>query len=331
MIRSERTRRTGPAALRSLAVAAAYYASGGLGLIPGVAVHGAAVTPLWPPTGIALSALILLGPGVWPGIALGSLCVVSTLSDSVSVLTCVVVAGNTLAPVCSYLMLRRAGFRRELDRLRDGFVLVFLGALVGMTISATVGTCMLVVDDDLPLRGFWPVWTAWWSGDAMGVLVVTPLLLTVRAARMPRADDRWGEACLLGVAAVAVSLVATRTSLEMIYLVFPLLVWAALRFQLAGSAPCAFLVSVMAAVAGVQGVGPFVGHSVLHVMVNLAVFNGCVALTALLLAAVVTEQSNIRRRIEQACEELADVVERLAPGRENAAWPSRPEDEHGSL
>ncbi|MFB6984950.1 MASE1 domain-containing protein [Streptomyces sp. NPDC056304] len=333
MIRSERTRRASSAALRILALAAVYYLAGGLGLIRGVSVHGEVVTPLWPPTGIALSALFYLGPRVWPGIALGSLCVISTLDDSVSFLTAVVVAGNTLAPVCSYLILRRAGFRRELDRLRDGLMLVFLGALGGMTISATVGTWMLVLDDHLPLSGFWPVWTAWWSGDAMGVLVVTPLLLVMRRARMPRITDRWIEASALAAASVTVSLVATRSSLAMIYLVFPLLIWAALRFQLAGSAPCAFLVSVLAVVAGTQGVGPFEGHTLLHVMVNLAVLNGSVALTALLLAAVVTEQSNIRRSIEHACEELADLVERLAPGRAapTAAWTSRPEDEPDGL
>ncbi|MFE7358089.1 MASE1 domain-containing protein [Streptomyces sp. NPDC057543] len=328
---SERTIGTASAALRLLTVAAAYYLAGGLGLIRGVSVHGAIVTPLWPPTGIALGALLFLGLRAWPGIALGSLSVIATLSDSVSLLTVVVVAGNTLAPVCSYLILRRAGFRRELDRLRDGVVLVFLGALAGMVVSATVGTCMLVVDDNLPLSGFWPVWTAWWSGDATGVLVVTPLLLVLRTVRMPRATDRWIEASALAVASVAVSLVATRTSLAMIYLVFPLIIWAALRFRLAGSAPCAFLVSVLAVVAGTQGVGPFEGHSILHVMVNLAVFNGSVALTALLLAAVVTEQSNIRLRIQRACEELAEVVERLAPGRSPGRWPSRPDDEPDGL
>ncbi|MCX4784856.1 MASE1 domain-containing protein [Streptomyces sp. NBC_01221] len=328
---SERTIATASAVLRVLAVAAAYYLAGGLGLIRGVSVHGAVVTPLWPPTGIALGALLFLGLRAWPGIALGSLSVVATLSDSVSLFTVVVVAGNTLAPVCSYLILRGAGFRGELDRLRDGVVLVFLGALAGMVISATVGTCMLVVDDNLPPSGFWPVWTAWWSGDAMGVLVVTPLLLVLRSVRMPRATDRWIEASALAVASVAVSLVATRTSLAMIYLVFPLIIWAALRFRLAGSAPCAFLVSVTAVVAGTQGVGPFEGHSILHVMVNLAVFNGSVALTALVLAAVVTEQSNIRLRIQRACEELAEVVERLAPGRSPGGRPARPDDEPDGL
>ncbi|MFC5915143.1 MASE1 domain-containing protein [Streptomyces pulveraceus] len=326
MIRSERTRRTAVAVLRVLAVTAAYYAAGGLGLIREVSIHGAVVTPLWPPTGIALGALIYLGLGAWPGIALGSLLVVATLSGSVTPSTFVVVAGNTAAPVCSCLILRRAGFRRELDRLRDGVVLVFLGALAGMVISATVGTGMLLLDGKLPVSAFWPVWAAWWSGDAMGVLVVTPLLLVLRRLRMPRATDRWVEASALLIVSVVVALVATRSSMAMIYLVFPLLIWAALRFQLAGTAPCAFLVSVLAAIAGTEGVGPFHGQTILHVMVHLTVLNGCVALTALLLAAVVTEQSNIRRRIERACEELAEVVDHLAPGRAAAAWPSPPED-----
>ncbi|MGW2844824.1 MASE1 domain-containing protein [Streptomyces sp. NPDC001274] len=326
MIRSERTGRTAATVLRVLAVAAAYYAAGGLGLIEQVSVHGAVVTPLWPPTGIALGALVLLGPGVWPGVALGSLLVVATLSGSVTPSTFVVVAGNTAAPLCSYLMLRRAGFRSELDRLRDGVVLVFLGALAGMTVSATVGAGMLLIDGELPQSGFWPVWAAWWSGDAMGVLVVTPLLLVLRRARLPRAGDRWGEASALAVVSVVVSLVATRSSLSMICLVFPLIVWAALRFQLAGSAPCGLLVSVLAAAAGTEGAGPFEGLAIVHVMVSLAVFNGCVALTALLLAAVVTEQLTVRHRIERACEELAEVVDQLAPGRAAAAWPPRSGD-----
>lgn len=327
VIRSEKTRRTAVAVLRILAVAAAYFVAGGLGLIRQVSIHGAVVTPLWPPTGIAVSALLLLGPRIWPGIALGSLLVIPTLSGTVTPSTVVVVAGNTLAPVCACLILRRVGFRTELDRLRDGVVLVFLGAMAGMAISATTGTAMLVADDKLPLSGFWSVWAAWWAGDAMGVLIVTPLLLVLRRVRMPRATDRWAEAGALLVVAVVGTLVATRSPLSMIYLVFPILIWAALRFQLAGSAPCALLVSVLAVVAGTDRVGPFAGHSILEIMVNLTVLNGAVALTALLLAAVVAEQQNVRRRIERACEELADVVDHLAPGRSAAAWPSRARDE----
>ncbi|PZT73535.1 MULTISPECIES: MASE1 domain-containing protein [unclassified Streptomyces] len=327
MIRSEKTRRYLVAVLRVAAVAVVYYGSARLGLLRQVTVQGAVVTPLWPPTGVALGALLCLGVRVWPGIAIGSLVVVTALSGTVRPATAVTVAASTLAPLCAYLMLRRAGFRVELDRLRDGIVLVFLGGMLPMVISATAGAGMLVADGKLASADFWSVWAAWWAGDAMGVLMVTPVLLVLRRVRPPRLSDRWVEAGALSVVAVAVAVVATRSTLSMVYLVFPILIWAALRFQLAGTAPCALLVSVLAVLAGTAGNGPFQEHTMVEVMISLTVLNGAVSLTALLLAAVVTEQDNVRRRIESACEELAEVVDQLAPGRSATAWPSRAQDE----
>ncbi|MFJ8861621.1 MASE1 domain-containing protein [Streptomyces sp. NPDC102451] len=329
MIRSEETRRRAVIVLQMLGIAAAYYASGRLGLVRQVQVQGSVVTPLWPPSGIALASLLYLGIRIWPGIALGALLTVNALSDGLTFWGLAITAGSTLAPLCSFLALRAVGFRPELDRLRDGVALVFLGALGGMVISATVGTTVQMLSGALSAAHFWPVWSAWWAGDAMGVLMVTPLLLVLRKARMPRADDRWTEAVALAVVAVTATTLATRSPLSMIYLLFPVLVWAALRFQLAGSAPCALLMSVMAIVAGTEGVGPFADHSVLEVMLNLCVLNGCVALTALLLAAIVTEHNNIRHETEVACEELAALVEELAPGPPGKARPDGPPSGQG--
>ncbi|MFE4450176.1 MASE1 domain-containing protein [Streptomyces sp. NPDC056796] len=314
MIRSEVTRRRAVLVLRMLGITAAYYASGRLGLLRQVTVESSVVTPLWPPSGIAVAALLYLGLRIWPAIALGALLTVIAMSDGLTVWGVAIAAGSALAPVCSFLALRGVGFRTELDRLRDGVALVFLGALGGMIISATVGAGIQLLNGALSADKFWPVWSAWWAGDAMGVLMVTPLLLVLSRVRMPRRDDRWAEAVTLAVVAVATTAVATRSSLSMIYILFPVLIWAALRFQLAGSAPCALLMSVMAIVAGTESIGPFADHSVLEVMLNLCILNGCVALTALLLAAIVTEHNNIRHETELACEELAALVEELAPG-----------------
>ncbi|MGW7363455.1 MASE1 domain-containing protein, partial [Streptomyces sp. NPDC054841] len=206
VVRTQEIRRFGTVVLLMLAVAAAYYAAGRVGLTLQVVIEGAIVTPLWPPTGIALSCLLWFGLRIWPGIALGTLLVILAISPfrpfSLGIL-----AGNSLAPVCAYLMLRRVGFRTELDRLRDGLALVFLGALAGMLISATVGAGVLVLAGVLAPDSFWPVWSAWWAGDAMGVLVVTPLLLVCRTARMPVgvSPARWAEAACLAVSVTAVA------------------------------------------------------------------------------------------------------------------------------
>ncbi|MEV8533061.1 MASE1 domain-containing protein [Streptomyces sp. NPDC051211] len=308
-----------------LAVAVAYYAAGRIGLLQRVVVDGAMVTPLWPPTGIALACLLWMGLGIWPGIALGTYLSIERISEFDPV-DLGIVAGNTLAPVCALLLLRRAGFRVELDRLRDGAALVFLGGLLPMLISATVGTVTLMLTGDMTLADAWPVWAAWWAGDAMGVLVLTPLLLVLPRARMPEDPLRVAEAMAMGLIAVVVTLVATRSSLSLLFFVFPMLIWAAVRFQLAGSAPCTLLVSVLAISAAIDRVGPFADRSLLEIMVNLQALNGAAALTGLLLAALVTEQNNIRMRIEQAVEDLAEVVQHLSPGGRPADGGRPPPD-----
>ncbi|MFG2874435.1 MASE1 domain-containing protein [Streptomyces sp. NPDC048337] len=312
MVRTEEWRRLSGTPLWILGVSVAYYVTGRIGLLQQVVVEGAAVTPLWLPTGIALACLLWAGLRIWPGIALGTYFVIERIS-SFHVADLGIMTGNTLAPVCAYLLLRRVGFRVELDRLRDGVALVFLGGLLPMLISASVGTWVLVLAGDMAPARFWPVWAAWWAGDTMGVLVVTPLLLVLRRARLPRETYRLGEAAALAVTAVAVAVVATRSSLSVLFLVFPLLIWAAVRFQLAGSAPCALLVSVLANSAATEHAGPFAHHTLFEVMVNLQALNGAAALTGLLLAALVTEQNNIRLKIEQVCEDLAELVDQLGP------------------
>ncbi|MFF3084662.1 MASE1 domain-containing protein [Streptomyces nojiriensis] len=317
MVRTEGWRRLPAALLPILAVAVAYYLGGLIGLYQRVIVNDAEVTPLWLPTGIAVTSLLWLGLRAWPGIAIGTYLTIEQITDF-DLPGLIIVAGNVLAPVCAYLMLRRAGFRTEMDRLRDALALVFLGGLLPMLISATIGTCTLVLTGDLPTSQFWPVWAAWWAGDAMGVLVLTPLLLVLRRlapVRRHREGYRAVEAAALVVASVAVTLVATRSPLSLLFLVFPLIIWAAVRFQLAGSAPITLLVSVLTIAAATAHEGPFAHHTLFEIMINLQGLNGAAALTGLLLSALVTEQNNVRLKIEQVCDDLAELVEQLAPGK----------------
>ncbi|MFI9803289.1 MASE1 domain-containing protein [Streptomyces sp. NPDC052301] len=317
--RHARLRRAGVAALEICAVAALYFGSAKAGLQQQL-VRGQ-VTPLWPPSGIALASLLLRGPRVWPGIALGAFLVNVSLGPSLPAVLGIVV-GNTLAPVCSYVLLRRTGFREELDRLRDALALIFLGAFTGMLVSATTGAGILALAGALRPADFWPTWSVWWTGDAMGVLVVTPVLLVLRSAHLPRAAprSRWVEALLLVAATVAVGYLETGR-VPLLFLAFPLLIWAAFRFQLAGAAPCALAVSVSAIVAAAEGSGPFTGHDLLTSMITLQAFNGSAALTALLVGTVISERNETQREIAQACRQLAAMATKLAAGDYSPMFP----------
>lgn len=311
-------------ALQTLAVAACCYAGGRLGLLYELTVDGSVVSPVWPPTGVAVASLLLFGPRCWPGITLGALLVLVRLT-SLEWSSLGVLLGATVAPLCAYLLLRRAGFRTGLGRLRDCLSLVFLGGFAAMLISSTTGALVLLGTGDLPAGRFWPVWLAWWVGDAMGVLLVAPVLLILPRARSPVHWRRWKEA--LGLAAVAGVLVpfATHGSDSLLFSVQPLLIWAALRFELPGSMLCALFASLLATDAATERAGTFAHLSDLQVMVSLQAFNAAAALTSLLLSAVITEQHNTRRSVERACQELVEVLEHLTAGE--SALPGRPQRE----
>ncbi|MCX5252157.1 MASE1 domain-containing protein [Streptomyces sp. NBC_00201] len=306
-------RRPAVFALQALTVAACYYAAGRLGLLRQLVVGDAVVTPIWPPMGVAVACLLLFGLRAWPGIALGALFVVMSIT-SLQPAVIGTLVGNTAAPVCAYYMLCKVGFRTDLARLRDGVALVFLGALTATLVSATVGAGLLVLTGKLATQSFWLVWSAWWAGDAMGVLIVTPVLLVLYGARRQPLTPRWKEAVGLTLVACVLVPFATHSAVSLLFLVYPLLIWAALRFRLAGSMLCALFASVMATIAATDQVGPFAGIPRIQVMIKLQAFNGAMALTALLLSAVITEQFNTRNSVEQACQELVEVLEHLTAG-----------------
>jgi signal transduction histidine kinase len=272
--------------LQLTVVALAYWFAAGVSLKLAL-VHGQ-VTPIWPPTGIALVAILVLGGRVWPAVFLAALAVNLPIGPS-PLGAAAIAAGNTLAPLTAAALLQRVGFRIELDRLRDAAAIIALGALVAMTISATVGTSVLVQSGAVPSDRFWSTWAVWWTGDAMGVLLVAPFLLSLLPkARSPAPTLRM--AAELGSVLVGIGIltfVLFQNNLRLEYLVFPLIMLAAWRFHLRGAAPAALIASGIAIWSAVQGTGPFATETLVEKMVTLQAFNICVALTSLVLAAFV--------------------------------------------
>jgi len=304
-------------------VALAYYLGARLGLA--LALVRGQVTPLWPPTGIALAALLVFGRSIWPGILIGSVAVNATLGPSALAVGGVAL-GATAAPVIVATLLSKAGFRHDLGRLRDVLALVLVGALGGMLVSATIGSAVLVAAGAVPTAGFWLTWSVWWAGDAMGVLVVTPMLLAFLAVRRQnrrkiRVAERMEAAGLIGLTAVLSAAVAYG-QLPLLFALFPTLIWSAWRFGLVIVAPCALIVSVGTTTAAATGQAPFAGSTVLHQMLVLQIINGSMALTALLLAVaaaerrdalMVNERSSIHleERVWERTAALASTIARL--------------------
>ncbi|MEV6711807.1 MASE1 domain-containing protein [Lentzea sp. NPDC051208] len=286
------------------AVAVAYFATAQVGLV--LALVKGQVTPLWLPTGIAVAALVMSGRRIWPGITLGAFATNISLGSPL-LAALLITAGNTAAPLLAWYLLTRFGFRPALDRLKDALLLVFAGALGAMSVSALIGAAAMKAGGVIPWSDVPAVVSVWWTGDAMGVLVFTPLLLTV-PRRWKAPPRRLAEAAALLVMTALLAFFVTTAESRLLFLVFPMLIWAALRFQHAIAAPCAVIISVAAVMSAASG--HFTTGDLLTTMIVLQAFNSSVALTGLILSAITSERNEARQAIERACEQLADTVAR---------------------
>jgi serine phosphatase RsbU (regulator of sigma subunit)/anti-sigma regulatory factor (Ser/Thr protein kinase) len=284
----------------------AYYLGARLGLSLSLVEEN--VTPLWPPTGIAVAAFLVLGRWVWPGVALAAFAVNLPISEG-PLPAAVTAAGNLLAPLIAVTVLQRVGFRRQLDRQRDALAIVFV-ALASMTVSASIGAVTLVASDAIPGSDFPAAWAVWWTGDAMGVLAVAPFLLCLplfkELERWPW--TAWVEAGTILAVVAAVTLWAAYSELAVLFLVLPLLGWASWRLQLRGAAPAALVASLVVSWAATRDRGPLDRGSLAEQMLSLQSFNACVALTSFFLAALVSDRIRTAGELAAAAADLEDRV-----------------------
>ena len=289
-------------------VAALYWIGARLGLRLAFVNHN--VTAVWPPTGIAVAAFFLFGSRVWPGVLAGAL--LANLTNGAAVDTSIGIAfGNTLAPLLAGYFLRRVGFRGELDRVAD-VVNILAAGLLGMLVSATLGTTVLLLTDALGAGTYGSDWTVWWIGDAMGVIIYAPAILTFVKARnnLPRTPARQVEGVAFLVAMPVVAALLMASVVPLWYIIIPLTLWGALRFRQPIAALTVALVSSASIVVLVNGYGPF-SYTALDPttrLVTLQLFNATLALTVMLLTAVADERSRAWDELKSAAADLEDRV-----------------------
>ncbi len=289
--------------LRVAAVFLLYLAAGKLGL--SVPFTSGNVSPVWPASGIALAAVLSWGYGIWPGIAAAAF-LVNFWSPIPRLAALGIAVGNTSsALVGGYLLRRIAGLETSLVKLRDVLALVLLGALASTLVAATGGTTTLFLTHVRPWSAFWTAWRVWWFGDAMGVLVVAPLFLTGWALWRSFDRARGIELLVLLLSVTATSFAIFSRVLGMsvqddvlAFAVFPFVIWAAIRFRVAGASLVSFVIAAIAVWGTALGYGPFVVHSPVHNAVLLQLFLAVISITGLMLAAVISERLHISEAFE---------------------------------
>ena len=283
--------------------AAVYYVTARLGLLLD-AVSGFATT-VWPPTGISLVVLTLFGHRMWPGAALGALLVNLTAGAPLPT-ACGMALGNTLEAVLGAWLLRRfAGGRGCLERVQGVVGFVVLVAGLSTTVSATIGVTSGWLGGVIPGSVAGRAWLTWWLGDAMGDLILAPLLLTwLERPRIRLSLRRSAEAGALLVTLVAVSLAAFDPAPAALhdhfprpYVLFPFLIWAALRFAQHGSVTATFVVTTVAIWRMAAGLAVLASGAVNQRLLLLQAFMSIVAVTMMVLAAEISGRKRAQTRV----------------------------------
>jgi len=293
--------------------AAVYLAAGKLGLR--LAFDSGHVSTVWPATGIALAGLLIWGYRYWPGVALGAF-LVNALTPVSLATACGITVGNTLeALLGAWLLHRFVGFRHSLDRLRDVLGLVALAALFSTMASSTIGVLSLCLGETAPWSAYGRLWWQWWVGDALGDLVVAPLLLTWGVWLRPGGlSRRSAEAVALLVGLITISQIIFGGSFDKEWLdyphwLFPFVIWAALRFGQRGVTAAIAVISGLAIWHTLNGFGPFVGRTTSDSLILLQAFVGVTAVTGLILAAITTERRQAEEQLQAHARQRAAVAE----------------------
>ena len=280
--------------LVALGVAVLYVAAAKLGLA--LAFQAAQVSAVWPPTGLALAALLRFGPRAAPGVLLGAFVANATAGEPLWVAAGIGV-GNTLEAAVGATLLSHLGFDGCLARLRDALALLG-AAIVSPAIAATVGVTCLGAGGVQPTSSLQGLWRVWWLGDALGDLVVAPLLLvwtarqTIPGRRGAAVEAFALLAALFAASTIAFGQVPPSPALE--YVTFPIAIWAALRFGPPATATVTAGTYAVAVWATHRGLGPFAGAGPEGGLVPLQAFMAVFAMTALLLGAIAAQHRQAR-------------------------------------
>jgi diguanylate cyclase (GGDEF)-like protein/PAS domain S-box-containing protein len=286
-----------------------YYMAGKVGLA--LALEHPSVSLVWPASGIALAALILLGQQSWPTIFLGAFLVNVTGSGAVAT-SLGIAAGNTLeAALGAYLVSKYAGGRQAFDRPGSFLRFAALAAIGSTMLSATVGMTSLALGGRAAWGSFAHLWRSWWLGDAVGDLVVVPFVVLWINAPRPEWRRREGEIALLlmsllGVGAVVFSntIVHLPAGSTLGYLCVIPLVWAALRFGQREVAAATLMLAGIAVWSTLHNIGPFVGKTPSESLFLLQLFLGFIVVMSLTVGAYVAQGKRIERELESARGDL---------------------------
>lgn len=326
IITNTKLTRLGPVT-RVVILTAFYFVGGMLG--KAASFMSGDVALVWPPAGIALAAILLFGFRFWPGVAIGAIVFSLLTGKPFGFFTSATAIGNTVGAItCAYLLKHFVRMDNSLQRARDVAAFIVLGCGIGTTINAAFNVVGLCYGGQLPWSDLFKNVIYWWIPNALGTMVVAPLILswgTPASITWNRRLVTEAVLCTIGLAmATYVSfnswLVYGVKNYPMAFLPYPFLVWGAIRFGQRGATTGTALVTSMAVYQLLHHAGPFFAGNETTGLLLLGCYIAVLSATNLLLAGTSMEHEEAlrltaagERRYRAVVEDQSDLICRFKP------------------
>ncbi len=326
-------------------IAAVYYSTGELGRFLASTPNN--VTPVWPPDGFALAALLILGYRVWPGIGIGSFIAniwavfdnTNANSVAISILTASMIAvGTTLSAIISNFLIHKfIGSHHLFDRPQNVFKFIVMGAMIGPIVSATVGISALCFRGIVPPVDWGVNWFIWWISNVSGILIFTPLVLIwfqpclkiihnlfelsiagireknlkLKYLNSVSVEAKQVEFAILTMLVFAVGKIAFGDGYPLEYMMIPCVVWGVFRFGIEGATLLIFMISAIAVLGTVKGEGPFARPNLNESLMLLQSFIGVIVMTTLVLCSAITQREQVENQLRLKTQEVEQTLRNL--------------------
>jgi PAS domain S-box-containing protein len=298
-----------------------YFIAGKFGLV--LASLHASASPVWPPAGIALAALLVLGYRAWPAIFVGAFLVNATTAGNVAT-SIAVASGNTLEAVCgAWLVNRFAGGTAVFDRPQGVFKFA-LAAVVSTIISPAFGVTSLALAGFADWANYGAIWLTWWLGDTTGDLLIAPLIILWSIASKRRWNRR--EAVEVGILLLLLFVLAeavfggwltiSASNYPIAFICGAIVIWTAFRFTQRETVTGIFVLSAIAIWGTLHGFGPFVEETENQSLLGLQSWTAVLTITAMALSAGMAQ----RRRAEEALRESEARINLTANAANLGLW-----------
>ncbi len=274
------------------------------------------VSPVWPPEGIAFTAIILMGRKAIPGVLIGAT-LANYLNNPHTPTAILIGFGNTLGVIINYYLLNL--FVKSdgiFDSISNLIKFVFFCTLPGSLLSALIGVTSLLIFNFVPENVYWNVLITWCSGEMQGFIVVAPFLITWSDFPKWKMDlHRFMEIIIFCLFMIIASLLAFREQVPLAYLPFPFLIWASLRFQKYGATLAIVFLSGIAVYRTITGVGPFAVYlegkiSLNNSLILLDIYIAVAMIISYVLVTVMRERSQAQLSVVENLKTIERMKDR---------------------